>query len=222
MISKHEFNKETKCVFKSIKEGNYGDGNFSIPVYKENVQIAILNPIVKRHLDDTEKNQELVRLLSEWRRSASKWYPTIFKVTEEGTKKWLRDQVIDAEDRILFIAETMEGIPFGHMGFYRGEADNFVRGRKDTLNGGMTYALNAMLKWAFFDLDLKELYLRVFSDNQKAIAFYKRCGFEEIGKIPLKKIEKKDVVKWEEISEGCTEEAERFFSVMYLKNPNIK
>lgn len=219
MIIKHEFDERIKGTFESIKEGNYKGGNFSIPVYKEKSQVAVLNPITKRHLDYAKENQELIKFLCEWRESASKWYPTIFKVTEEGTKIWLENQVIGAEDRILFIAETMEGIPFGHMGLYRGEADNFIRGRKDILSGGMTYALIAMLKWAFLELNLKGLYLRVFSDNQRAIAFYKRCGFKEVDKIPLRKIEKKEIIRWEEISERSAEKVERFFCVMYLENP---
>ncbi len=221
MRPKYEFDEKIEDIFGSIKEETYRGGYFSVPVYKEKVQIAVLDPITKRHLGDTKENRELIRFLSECRELASAWYPSIFKVTEEGTKKWLKYQVIDVEDRILFIAETIDGVPFGHMGFYRGEADNFIRGRMDVLSGGMTYALNAMLKWAFCDLDLKDLYLRVFSDNYRAIAFYKRCSFKEIDKIPLRKIENRGIIKWEEIPEGSIERAERFFSVMHLKNPGI-
>jgi len=218
----YRFEREIVDVFEAIKRQSYRGNDFCIPVYKNGTQIAILSPITKRHLDDNIRNDELVRLLSEWRRTNAKWYPTVFKVTYDGTRKWLRDQVIGAEDRILFMVKTMDGNPFGHMGFYRGEADNFIRGRKDILNGGMTSALRAMLNWAFIDLDLKDLYLRVFSDNTRAIAFYDRCGFRPIYKIPLKKYKGHGFIRWEESHEEGINEAKRYFSVMHLKNPYVK
>lgn len=213
------FDTHVISTFESIKDETYKRNDFNVPIYRNDMQIALLKPITKSYLEDNKYNREIIRSLAEWRNSAASWYPTIFKVTEEGTKKWLEDQVIGAKDRLLFMAETLDGIPFGHMGLYRGEADNFLRGRKDILNGGMTLGLSAMLNWAFCDLELKELHLRVFSDNQRAINFYKRCGFKEISKIPLEKIEEGNRIKWEELPENCYESAERFFSVMYLKNP---
>lgn len=128
--------------------------------------------------------------------------------------------MIDIEDRILFLVETTDGIPFGHIGLFRGEADNFIRGRNDLVKGGMTPALKTMLSWAFTELELNELYLRVFSDNKNAKAYYERCGFKEIGLIPLRKIEKPESTRWEAIEEGDKKEAVRYFSLMKSKNPN--
>ena len=35
--------------------------------------------------------------------------------------------VIDQSDRLLFLVQNVEKIDIGHMGLYRGEADNFIR-----------------------------------------------------------------------------------------------
>jgi Acetyltransferases, including N-acetylases of ribosomal proteins len=215
-MEKITFNEEVKKTFKSIKKAKNGKKDFSIPVYNHDHQIAFLKPLTENNLVDSPTNHEIIKLLTKWRNANSNWYPTIFEATENGTKKWLKDQVINTDDRVLFMVETLDGIPFGHMGLYRGEADNFIRGRQDILAGGMTHALRAMLKWVFNDLNMNKLFLRVFLDNKKAISFYKRCGFKEVYKIPLKKTKEKNEIKWEEITGDNPDKAERYFSVMHI------
>jgi len=212
-----EFNEKTISVFKAIKNGTYiKEKDFVIPVVDGIRKVANLRPITRRHLEDTEKNIELINLIAEWREMNQKWFD-IFKVSAAGTKEWLKKNVIDIDNRILFLVETTDGIPFGHMGLFRGEADNFIRGRNDLVKGGMTPALKTMLSWAFAELEINELYLRVFSDNKNAKAYYKRCGFEEIGLIPLRKIEKEEITRWEAIEEGDNKKADRYFSLMKLR-----
>ena len=215
-----EFNEKTISVFKAIKNETYSnEKDFVIPVANGKEKVANLRPITKRYLEDTEENIEIIKLLAEWRETNQEWFD-MFNVSVEGTKEWLKKNVIDIENRILFLVETTDGNPFGHMGLFRGEADNFIRGRNDLIKGGMTSALKTMLSWAFAELELNELYLRVFSDNKKAIAYYERCGFKQIGLIPLRKIEKAEITRWEAIEEGDKKEADRYFSLMKSKNPN--
>lgn len=221
MKTNFKFNPKVIEIFRLIKNKKNDYKSFYIPFYKDKQKIGNLKPITINYLGDNVENNELIKLLSQWRDSNSLWYPTVFKVSEEGTKKWLKDQVICVEDRLLFLVETLDGIPIGHMGLYRGEADNFIRGRENLINGGMTFALKAMLNWVFKELKIPELYLRVFSDNKRAIKFYKRCGFTEEFNIPLKKIKGKNFIKWEEITEK-DDEAERFFVVMKVVNPYLK
>ncbi len=176
-------------IFRLIKNEQYRGKDFVIPVFEKNLQIAILKPITNSNLQDNISNQKLIKSLADWRRDNQSWYPTVFTVTEEGTKLWLKKQVIDVDDRILFLIVSMDGVVFGHMGLFRGEIDNVLRGKKGIVDGGMTQGLRALMKFCATDLRIKNLYLRVFSDNVKAIHYYKNCGFSEIGKIPLKKIE---------------------------------
>lgn len=214
----YQFNKSVIKLFNEIKTNCSVLGNdFFIPVLDNGVVVAKLIPVTNRHLFSNDKNNELLDLFMRWRASASGIGFDIFLVTFEGTKKWLREQVIDKPDRLLFILETIDGIPFGHMGFYRGEADNFIRG-KDLVKGGMTLALKAMLQWAFNVAGIKELYLRVFADNQKAIKLYERCGFKVIDRIPLKKEVRDNTIKWEEMKKMDKTPIDRYFNLMYLTN----
>lgn len=216
MEPEYRFDKNVINIFNAIKNEEYtGGNNFHIKAYREGKVVALLRPVTRSSLSDNEKNRELIRLLSDWREANNRWYPAIFKVTDEGTRKWLKERVIDEPDRLLFMVETPEGIVLGHMGFYRGEADNFIRGR-DLVKGAMTFALKAMLKWAHAELELNELHLRVFADNCRAIGFYARCGFREIRKIPLKKVVETDSVRWEESMDNPGN-AERYFTVMEVK-----
>lgn len=215
MARQYKFSSQVLSVFKKIKKGTYQKKeNFILPVYRQGKKIAFLRPLTRENLIDNSQNREIVRLLAKWREANSKWFD-IFKVTEEGTRKWLKKQVIQKENRLLFILETIKGVPIGHMGLFRGEVDNVIRGRK-ILRGAMTDALRAMTDWAFNDLKIKNLYLRFYSDNKRAVAFYERSGFKEIEKISLKKVVKKDSIRWEPIKKGEKAKINRYFSLMHL------
>lgn len=166
-----------------------------------------------------------IKLLASWREKSNEWFPSQFQVTLKGTKKWAVEQLLSKKDRILFFLQR-EGdrLPFAHAGFYRFdyeekscELDNIIRGRhtKET-KGGMTTGIKKLIDWAFSYLDLEMLYLRVFSDNTKAIALYKRLGFEEIKKIPLKKVKENNIVNWQE-KENLNVKADRYNVQMRLK-----
>jgi perosamine synthetase len=172
---------------------------------------------------DSLRKGEEVRLLAEWRDAAQEWFPSQFKVTVEGTRNWLDRQVLQQEDRILFMVETKAGVPVGHVGLVRFnceerfcELDNIVRGNARLFKGAMTLACAALTEWAFETLGMKKLYLRVFADNERAIALYQRLGFREIQRVPLMRLEEGEVVKWEQVIGEPYHEAERYFVTMKL------
>ncbi len=175
--------------------------------------------------DETAADKNLIKLLVRWREENWQAYPTVFKVTLEGTKKWLQSQLLEREDRILFLIITLSGEPVGHLGlsnfnFVQREAeiDNVVRGVKTALPGIMTFALAAMDEWAFKKLGLKRLFLRVFLDNERAIRLYEHCGFKGVKKIPLHKVIEGENFKYEEIPEGENLSVDRVFYLMELLN----
>jgi RimJ/RimL family protein N-acetyltransferase len=77
------------------------------------------------------------------------------------------------------------------------------------------------MKFCVADLGIKNLHLRVFSDNARAIKYYKTCGFSEIGKIPLKKTEDTNCTKWEPSQDLDIYHAERSYTVMHINLENF-
>lgn len=141
-------------------------------------------------------------------------------MTFGGTKKWTKG-LIENPTRILFFIESKEKKSrlIGHIGLFTFnfrsnscEIDNVVRGDKENLKGVMSFALKSLINWSAKKLKPKHLYLRVLDDNKRAIDFYRRNGFKDLYKIPLKKHEKPGMVSWEE--ERGLKKAEKYFLKM--------
>jgi RimJ/RimL family protein N-acetyltransferase len=95
----------------------------------------------------------------------------------------------------------MSGETIGYMGLAYinwenkyGEADAIVK-IKDVEKGLMTKALKTMIQWARIQLGLKDIGVRVLSDNP-ALEFYRKCGFNKIKKVPLTKHNKNQKIIW--------------------------
>lgn len=135
-----------------------------------------------------------VASLTAWRNRFVRSFLTEFQATEERTLAWLTGPVAGDEGKILFMADALDGRSFGYLGLDAidwgrgfGEADAIVRGG-DAPPGTMAVALRALLLWAREALGLRELWVRVLSDN-RALLFYERCGFVERRRVPLRRQE---------------------------------
>ncbi len=177
-------------------------------------------------------NQDkIISILAQWRDKNNIWFPAQFRVTFDGTKKWAKEQLLDKRDRILFFLQAEKSKdPFGHIGLYRFnytekscEIDNVIRGieSKET-RGGMTIGLQLLIDWTYTYLKVERLYLQVFSDNEKAISLYKRVGFEEVERTPLRKKIENDVVSWVEYEKDDGFIAKRYHIKMALKKRGKK
>ena len=217
-----EFKKDVSIVLNKLKfEFKYRQQELIIPVYMEGKLAAHLRPVSQ----ELERDAFYIKLLADWRAANEKAYPTVFKVTLDGTRKWIREQLICREDRILFIVLSVDNQPIGHLGLSNfdflnkiAEIDNVIRGVNGVLQGIMTASLNTMNQWAFNKLGMRKLFLRVFYDNKRAIKFYERCGFKDIKKIPLHKTIECDIIKYEEIPEGGKMSVDRVFLLMEVNN----
>lgn len=170
----------------------------------------------------TLKNESEIKMLMNWRKSAQEWFPSQFKVTIEGTRKWLDKQLLNEKERILFMIENKEGSPVGHVGLFRFdykhktcEIDNVIRG-ENILPGVMKYACKALLDWAFNTLGIETVYLRVFSDNVRALNLYNSLGFKEIQRTPLMMVKEGEVTRWIDVIQQPYSEVERYFITMRL------
>jgi len=150
------------------------------------------------NLKDLE-NDELINILRYWREINSWVYPSVFPVTLEGTKNWLKNLVINNTLRVLF-GIYKENILFGHIGYLirnepgTVELDNILRGRKEC-KGVMTKIVSHFVENAY-KLGFERVVLKVFGDNVKAIKLYKRCNFIVLKAIPTTLEFTNDGYKW--------------------------
>ena len=148
-------------------------------------------------LDLLEESHQL--LLKKWREDNQFAYPTKFKVTLEGTRKWLEKDVLENESRVLFWITNSNFIKLGHIGLVclpenSGlEVDNVLRGESGTA-GLMTEALKALETLVETEFSLERISLRVLESNVHAVNFYKNLGYRVLVKTPLIEVRDGDTV----------------------------
>jgi RimJ/RimL family protein N-acetyltransferase len=195
------------------------DGGLGFAVQLRCQQVARLEPVTWRDAECADS----VQLLAQWREAAADAFPAIFPVTIDGTHRWLIKQLLEVPDRLLFWIVTEEGQKIGHVGLFRFDAaaqqieiDNVIRGVANVLPGIIEAAVAALLDWTFAHLEMRDVYLRVFSDNGRAIRLYQRCGFQETMRMPLKRVQENDVVRWLEVDGSYRGPVSRYFVTMRL------
>jgi len=162
--------------------------------------IAFLRPVAtKKELIKAED----VYVLTNWRNQFVQAFLTEFLATESRTIRWLEEIVGPNEEKILFMVDDLNGRTFGYMGLdyinwsqSYAEADAVVRGGEAS-PGTMKRALKTLLSWAQGQLGLCQLWVRVRSDNT-ALEFYNKVGYREVHRVPLRKIEEPEMIRWVE------------------------
>ena len=229
MKYKEGFKEKVVSIFRTLKfESDKADDEMMIPINdKEGNLVGNLRVVSASILEP--QNEKFIKLLADWRDANNQWFPAQFKVTLEGTKKWTKAQLIDREDRILFWIQTLDGDRFGHIGlssfnFSKGscEIDNIMRGKRHVIANGIILAFDAIRDWAFDTLGISGLYATLFDDNRASKILNIRCGLRELYKVPLRKVIESNEARWEEMEERDSKEAERFNSVLYMKNPRLE
>ncbi len=142
-------------------------------------------------------------MLTDWRNRFVQAFLNEFTATYNQTARWLVEVVGPKEGKILFMIDDHNCRTFGYMGLdcidwdrAYGEADAVVRGA-EAPPGTMKRALQTLLAWARGQLGLRELGVRVRSDNT-ALEFYHKGGFREVRRVPLRRVEEPQMIRWAE------------------------
>lgn len=207
-----EYNKRVRKNFSILKDIYRLDILFSKCIPLDNDR-GFLLPVCKLHATD----KSLIEQFSTWRSENSFAFFSQFKVTISGTSNWLQSQIINRRDRILFLLIDKYGNSIGHLGFTNSindkeemEIDSVLRGVKGVKKGIMSNAVNALINWAQEIIMPRIIFLRVFSDNEKAIKFYKGVGFKIDEKIPLRKCVEHDRIAYKPSEEDGNKEPDKF------------
>lgn len=164
-----------------------------------------------------------IKLITKWRKKHQYSFGSNFKITTESSRNWI-NQIINDSNRHLYII-IVNGHPIGNIGFKNYnkvkksiEVDNVLKGEK-MYPGIMEKILKKFLLEIQKNMKVSIIWLRVFSDNYKAMNLYERVGMRMIGNIPLKRINTKEGYIWKETKRIKKHEvAERYYSQMqYLK-----
>jgi len=193
-----------------------------VPVYDdENNLCAYMVPI---NYDYENNMPNVVEYISKWRVQNPSISTGTFEVTDERTKIWLDNLVLDRWDRLLFLLRDLDGSYIGHLGFSsvdvinkNAEVDSVLRGDREAMPGIMTFAMRSLIRFGTNVMALDEIILNVFDDNKHAIMFYEKLGFNEVSKIPLYEVKMEDEVKLEIAPEDYKGEIKKNYILMKLK-----
>ncbi len=224
MTEDTEFKHRVIATLNAMKfEFHDRPSELMIPVYGGGKPVAYLRPVPDRLEGVAARDAELI---TEWRNQYRESFLTWFTATEEQTRKWLMEQVITKEDRILFMVQTVDAVPIGHMGltnfdFSRRccEHDYLVRGRFTGPPEAIILAEKALLDWIFSELKIRKVIARVFSDNYPVIKLHESCGFKVIKHVPLRQIEETDCTRWVEATEETSADVETYLAYMEADSP---
>ena len=176
-ISYKNYCKSINNIFSFLKHSKNHQELFLKSIQIENNNSYFLIPVCNLHLND----DLIIKKLTEWRNKYSHTYYPNKKTTLQKTKKWLKENVLKKNDKLLFIVMKNGSIPIGHIGFancynkeLNFEIDNVLKGEKDNNKKIFSDVLSTLLKWATTTFYINNITLKVLSNNTRAINFYSR------------------------------------------------
>jgi len=138
----------------------------------------ILRPITEEDTDDILK----------WRNkeSVKKFFIKQKRIRREDHLTWIRNRVLTGEVVQFIMVSQADRCSMGTV--YLQDIDHvnkkaeygiFIGEDRFTGRGYGTIAAECMIKYAFDELKLHRLYLRVYEDNYRAISSYTKAGFKK-------------------------------------------
>lgn len=159
---------------------------------KRNIEPAVGETVRLRLLTEADlpttlawRNQENIR----------RWFIHSDIISENEHFEWFKIYSTRDDDFIFVIEEITNGTrPIGQVSIYRIDWDSkraefgrLMIGEPDAAGRGYAYEASRLAAdIAFITLGLREIYLEVFIDNEKAISIYKKMGFRSVGECARK------------------------------------
>ena len=184
-----------------------------------------LGEIILKLVDTSD---ETVSLLYNLRKKYRKMFATDFEMTEDKTRNWIKNLILENSGRILFMIyfDNKKIGCIGNGGYDEknnsSRLDNMMKDPLCNLPGAMTIVEKVYLKWMFDDLKLSKITGFLFSDNSRMLNIHKKCGWITVDVVPIKKIFTEEETRWEEITtKSNNENVERYFNKIELTRENI-
>jgi perosamine synthetase len=144
-------------------------------------------------------NSERILSLTQWRDENQFAYPSRFDVSEKQTKKWLENNILLNNKRVMFWVIDNYFNLLGHIGVVLSdenefEIDNVLKASKN-IKGLFSEAQKRLEIILQQEFNPKKVFLKVLESNLKAVSFYKKLKYL---------IVKVEDMQWEVNSEGKT------------------
>ena len=113
-----------------------------------------------------------------------------YPVSRQEEEEFLRGHHASSFDQVPLAIETKDGRHIGNLGLHGASSESrsaelgIVIGDKERWSQGYgADAISTLLRFAFQEMNLNRVWLRVFEYNERAIACYRKCGFREEGRL---------------------------------------
>jgi UDP-4-amino-4,6-dideoxy-N-acetyl-beta-L-altrosamine N-acetyltransferase len=129
-------------------------------------------------------------LIVKWRNDPEilKWLFSYLPLSKVKQRKWYDRYLEDNTQQTFVIEVKEEETPIGTIGLtdidhknQKGELTMIIGGKDYWGKGIGEECLNLLVKFAFNVLNLRKITALAFSDNEKAIKLYEKCGLKEEG-----------------------------------------
>jgi perosamine synthetase len=135
-------------------------------------------------------NNERILFLTQWRDENQFAYPTKFKVSNEQTKKWLENNILLNNKRVMFWVIDNYFNLLGHIGVVLSdenqfEIDNVLKASKN-IKGLFSEAQKKLEIILQQEFNPSQIYLKVLNSNLKAINFYEKLNYKIIDEVDMR------------------------------------